>query len=383
MAFDLTQQPAVSATSKRRRRRLSPNLLAFLATVVLPTLLATGYYYGIATDRYVSEAKFMVRGVTGRHIGGLAALFRTFGIARAEDDAFAVHSYMMSLDATQALESQLGLKAMFSRPRIDVLSRYPRPWRSDSAESLFDFYQDRISLTYSPAQGISTLRVDAWAPDDAQQIAAALLQLSEALINRMNKRANTDSLANAESERDRAEKLVLTTQNEITLFRNRELLLDPSLASLKTLDLIGRLSVELAQTRTALAETTASSPASPALQGLQVRIRALQDQIASERGNIVGTDTALAEKISEYERLVLRREFAERNLAAASSAVENARQEARRQQIYIETIVAPARADEPTQPRRLRSIASVFVLGFALYSMLWLVISGAREHSHG
>ncbi|MBX9925752.1 MAG: capsule biosynthesis protein, partial [Hyphomicrobiaceae bacterium] len=245
----------------------------------MPTFVAAGYLYGAASDRYVSEAQFMVRGVSGRHIGGLAALFRTFGIARAEDDAFAVHSYMLSRDAVAALDAGIGLRQRFGNAKIDRLSRYPRLWRADTAESLHEFYQDRVSVIYNPSQGISTLRVTAWSAEDAQLIATKLLSLSENLINRMNQRANTDSLTNAEQERTRAEQLVIASQSEITDFRNRELVLDPTQASLKGLELIGRLSVELAQARAQQAETTAASPGSPGIRSLQIRIEALQQQI--------------------------------------------------------------------------------------------------------
>lgn len=384
MAHDGTALQTFQGSSRHMPARwLSPTFLAFVVSTVLPTLIAVVYLYGVASDRYVTEAQFMVRGVTGRHVGGLASLFRTFGIARAEDDAFAVHSFMLSRDAVVELDNRLDLRTKFGSAAIDRLSRYPRLWQSGSVEALHDFYQDRVSLVYNASQGISTLRVTAWRPQDAHQIAQTLLGLGEDLINRMNARANEDSLAAAERERTRAEELVLKTQQAITEFRNRELLLDPSLASLKGLDLIGGLSVELAQARTQLAEAASSAPGSPALKALNVRIRALEDQIVAERAKIVGGDQSLAYKVAEYERLVLQREFADRNLATTSNAVELARQESRRQQIYIETVVRPSVADESTEPRRLRLVASTFVVGFALFSLVWLVISGAREHSNG
>jgi capsular polysaccharide transport system permease protein len=371
------------AAGRRGWLRLSSTMLAFLLAVVAPTMLTAGYLYGVASDRYVTEAQFIVRGVSGRHVGGLAAVFRTFGIARAEDDAFAVHGYMVSRDAMTELDKRLDIRAMFSRPDIDILSRFPQPWRSSSTESLQDFYESRVSVVYKASQGISTLTVTAWRPEDANAIAETLLKLGEELINRMNQRANNDSLSNAERERQAAEKLVVDSQVRITEFRNREMLIDPSLSSLNTMELIGRLSVELAQARAQLAETSMASPGSPALRPVQTRIQALQDQITAERSKVVGTDDALAQKVTEYERLALSRAFADRNLESTQNALETARQEARRQQIYIETVVRPRAADESTEPRRLRWAASVFVLGFALFSMVWLVISGSREHSHG
>lgn len=386
-AVDQTVSPPqgriAAATAGARRRRLSSTLAAFLAIVVLPTLCATLYFGLVAAPRYTSEAKFIVRGVSGRHLGGLAALFRTFGISRAEDDAFAVSNFMLSRDAVAQLDKLHDLSRRFSPPGADLFSRYPRFWRGRSFESLFAYYKDQISVVYSPSTGLTTLKVRAFSAEDAETVAASLLRLSEALINRMNARATTDSQQLAQDELGKAERRVIEAQQAITAFRNRELLLDPTSSSLKVLELIGQLSVELAQAQSRLAEARAESPNSPMVNSLRSRIGALESQIALERSRIVGGDNALASKIAAYEQLHLTRDFADKALASAVTALDNARQEGRRQQLYIETVVKPSRPDEPTEPDVPRMILTVFVMAIGLYSMVWLVLSGSREHRNG
>src|ERR1700704_1154418 len=46
----------------------------FIATVVVPLAIAALYYLAIASDRYVSEARFIVRSSAGNGIGGVAAM---------------------------------------------------------------------------------------------------------------------------------------------------------------------------------------------------------------------------------------------------------------------------------------------------------------------
>jgi capsular polysaccharide transport system permease protein len=341
------------------------------------------YFEVIATDRYVSEAKFIVRGVSGRQGSGLEALFRTFGISRAEDDAFAVHNYIQSRDVVRALDEQKPLRAVFGPSYADIFSRYPQLWRRDSFEALYEYYQQRVQVSYQPSTGISTLRVSAFEPADTKFIAEALLRLSEQLINRMNDRANADALSYAEQSVERAQEMVIKSQREITSYRNSELLIDPSAMSLKTLDLIGSLAGEVARTRLQLSETINKSPSNPTIQGLQFRIEALEAQIAAEKSKIVGGADALASKVSSYERLVLNREFADRNLAAAFATLETARQEGRQQHLYIETVVSPTLPDDATEPRRFRTVVTILFCGFALFGMLWLAIAGSREHMRG
>ena len=71
------------------------------------------------------------------------------------------------------------------------------------------------------------------------------------------------------------------------------------------------------------------------------------------------------------------------DLGIAISALQTARQEARRQQLYIETVVSPHKPDEAIEPRSTRYVLTILVVSLAAYSMLWLVISGSREHMHG
>ena len=46
----------------------------FWAIVGLPTLLAGVYFFGIASDLYLSEVKFLVRGPAKPQLGGLSAM---------------------------------------------------------------------------------------------------------------------------------------------------------------------------------------------------------------------------------------------------------------------------------------------------------------------
>jgi capsular polysaccharide transport system permease protein len=137
------------------------------------------------------------------------------------------------------------------------------------------------------------------------------------------------------------------------------------------------------QTRLQLSETLTSAPSSPSIQSLEVRIASLEEQIASESAKIVGGNDALATRVAEFERLSLARGFAEKNLAGAFAALELARQQGQRMHLYIETVVAPNHSDESTEPRATRLIACVFLVTFVLFCLLWLVITGSKEHQHG
>ena len=78
--------------------------------------------------------------------------------------------------------------------------------------------------------------------------------------------------------------------------------------------------------------------------------------------------------------MALEREFAERNLAATLANLEQARNEAQRKQLYLERIVQPSRPDIAVEPRRLRAVLIVGVLGLIAWGIASLLFASIREH---
>ena len=113
------------------------------------------------------------------------------------------------------------------------------------------------------------------------------------------------------------------------------------------------------------------------------KVNALNGQIADQRALIAEPSTGIAKKLAEFERLSLMREFAKMSLASANTALDNARTEARRQQLYLERVVEPNLPDFPISPQRLRMIATI-IGGNALFLLvIWLFYMGVREHGAG
>lgn len=353
----------------------------FMLIVLLPTLGAAIFYGVIASKRYVSEAEYIVRGVTARHASGLDAILTSFGISRAADDTSAIQDFMQSRDALTQVMDRLPLREIYSRPEADFFSRFYRFGRKDTFETFHEYIQNYITVVQDPTKGITTLQVISFRPEDSRAIATTLLALAEDMVNRMNDRAQTDAIRHARDEVARAEEKIAKAQAELTAFRNRELLVDPLSFSSAMLGAVGKLSVDLAQTSALIRETAQTAPSSPAIPALRAKAEALEQRIAIERKKMAGDDTALAAKVATYEHLTLMRDLADKGFAAALTALEAARQEARRQRIYIEEIVRPNLPDEDTEPRRIRLISTVFVLAFAVFSMLWILTVGAKDHA--
>lgn len=347
--------------------------------LVLPTIAAVFYFFFIAADRYETEAKFVVRTPLSSAATQITSLVQGSKFVRSADDAYIVHAYLQSPAAVRELSSELPLIDLLTKSGIDFLWSYPPLLRTPSDQRLHKHFQRFIDVSFDQTTGISTLRVQAFDPKDAAQIATTLLSNSERLINRLNRRVLEDAIQNANREVDTSQDTAIGRQKELTDFRVRASVVDPVKMSKSMEANIGELLLEAAKVRAQISELTRASPNSAQLQSLRLRASALDDQIGVEQRRLAGTDTSLAPQVAEYERLSLFREFAERSLGSALTGLELARTDGMKQKLYLEQISAPAVADHPLYPYRILSIIGVALLGYAVNSLLSSMIGkGSR-----
>lgn len=352
----------------------------FLIVVGVPTLIAVFYFTIIASPRYVSEARFVVRSANSVQPSAVGLALQGVGFSTGMNDAFAIHEYMTSRDGLAELQKHHNVADIFGKRGADTFSRYPRPGESPNEESLYKAFRRFTTVGYDAATGISTLRVEAFSAQDALSLNKSLLDSGEDLVNRLNERASRNAVKDAEDALARALSEVQASQGALTALRNSARFIDPRAAAAESSQLIGGLLVTVAQLRAERAQLQAEAPSSPQLPILANRIAAYENQIAAARAAVAGDSASLATKVGEYEELTVRREIADKQLALATSALLSAEQEARRQKLYLERIVEPNLPDAPLLPRRWLAILTVFASALLAYGVGWLVWAGVREH---
>jgi capsular polysaccharide transport system permease protein len=378
-AGDVGLRPRAGGRALRLFRSLN---IWFWAIVGVPTLIAGVYYFAIASDLYLSEAKFIVRSPKQVQASGLGALLQSTGLSRAADDTAAVQDFVMSRDAVRKLKLKNDLVAVLSRPEGDFVTRFPGIlfWRKDF-EALFSRYDHFVSVETDTTTGVTSLHVKAYRPEDAHTLASALLTYSEQLINELNDRARRDALETARREVDGAEQRIARIQSELTAYRVKQKMLDPKSASTSVLELIGQMTAAQTNARAQLSELLNNSPNSPQIPLVKTRIASLDKLIAEERAKLSGETDSVVATLTEYERLNLQHELAEKALASAFTSLEAARIEAQRQQLYLETIAQPNLADYPLYPKRLVSFITVAASCCLAYGIAWLLVANVREHT--
>lgn len=382
-AQQLGQQASRSPDPKPRRVRPSTLILAFL-TIVLPTGLA-GFYYGwMATDRYVSQAEVTVRSsgdVGAQQIQGM--LGGLVSSASGSKDAYIVQEYVKSEEIVQELQGWLDLRQMWSAERIDPVGRLPQ---NATLHELHQYYQSMVTATYDSEKNVVTLQVQGYAPEDAEALATSIITLSESLVNRISDRIQKDTVAFARQEVSDAEERLRQARLDIKKFQNKHGDLDPQRSAEAIGSIIANLESQLAQVRTKIAsQGTYMRDESAAMESLYAEEQALQKQIERERerltGQVSGGGENYADLLVQYERLKVQQEFARSAYEKAQTALETARLEASRKQLYLVDFVKPSVPDEATRPERIRNVLIAFVGGVVAFAIISLIAAAVREHA--
>ena len=350
----------------------------FWSTVVLPTLAAIVYFGFIAADVYISESRFVVRSPERSTASPLGMLLKGTGFTRSQDDSYTVQDFVLSRDALRALDEKLGLRAAYKKG--DLFSRFPGLDWDDSFENMHRYYQKMVGVQLDPVSSIATVTVRAFSTKEAQQINQHLLEMSEALVNRLNERGRQDMIRFAANEVAEAEKKATLAALKLARYRNEKGVIDPEKQSAIPLQQIAKLQDELIATKSQLAQLQLLTRENPQIPVLKKRIQMLETEIELESGRVTGGGRSLASKAAEFQRLALEKEFADKQLASALASLEQARNDAQRQQLYLERIAQPNLPDAAMEPRRLRAILAVFVLGLIAWGVLSMLIVGIKEH---
>lgn len=361
-----------------------PRLNAWFSIFVLvPILIAILYYGFVASDQYISESRFIVKGRADRpnQLSGIASLVQATGLSSGQEQTSEVIDFIKSRSALTELQRKIDIRGKYDIFGADAFSRYPLFWKLDRFENLYQYYEDKIHTKIDSETGLAVLTVRAFSPSDARQINAALLNLSEALVNRLNEKSRTKAIAEAEQRVLGAQERVRKARLALGQYRNDQQLIDPLKQAGGVLAISDKLISDQAALRAQLELMLRVAPDNPSIPALRGRIAAIGNAIASQNGRAVGKPSALTSKMGGYDNLLVEQEFAAQTLTAASAALEQARTDAQRQQFYLERVVEPNAPDLSRYPQRLWSILTVAGVALCLYFIGWMFVIGIVEHA--
>jgi capsular polysaccharide transport system permease protein len=358
----------------------------FIAMVALPNLVAILYFGLIASDQYVSEAKFTV---SSGAIPKMDAVGSVTGVPPMliVQDTLVVTSYIESRALVEVLDREIELRKIYSAPSIDWWARF----RKDKPiEKFADYWEKMSSTSIAFPSGIVTLKVRAFNPGDAKRIAGAVVRQSENLINDLNDRMRRDTVLASERDMQRAAQGLGRARIAMESERNAQGLIDVGETNKALTGIQSELQSDLLKAEQEYqTEIRYVHADAPQMRVLKSRISAMKGQLDEMKAQLTSqdeknmsavADKALSGKMTKFAELDLEERIAERRYAVSVAAVEAARMMSERRMLYLHEIVSPALPEEAMYPRRLLSIGMTFVASLIAWAATVVAMAFVRNH---
>jgi capsular polysaccharide transport system permease protein len=355
-------RPAAAAARPKRRHWML--LVSFIGLVVLPGALVAAYLWAVSVDQYSSVVGFSVRSEESSPTPDLLGQLSELSGATSTDTDI-LYEYIQSQELVESIKADLDLTRLYSRhlERDPVFSYDPE----GSIEDLVEYWQRMVTIAYDPYTGLMEITALAFTPQDARNIAQAILDESTVRINELSAIARADATRYAEEELKVALDRLREARLAFTQFRMQTQIVDPDLDIQGRMGLLNSLQVELATAlidQDLLRETTNADD--PRLLTLERRIAVIRARISDERSRFGaggegpgGEDYATL--VGEFERLSVDRQFAETAYLGAQATYDAALISAQRTSRYLAAHIKPTLAETSRYPER-GVIFAVFML---------------------
>ncbi|HBS26442.1 MAG TPA: hypothetical protein DD827_04840 [Gammaproteobacteria bacterium] len=351
-----------------------------LMFIWLPCVAASLYWGMVASDRFVSESKFVIQNAGAEQPASLDVSSIISGGGLSNQDSYMIHEYILSWDMLSILDKNLKLRQHFTSESIDPLSRL-----SEQAprEEFLEYYKKRIHVDFDEISSITTVTAQGFKPKMAQEIVQTIVQESEKFTNRIGHKVASEQMNFISGQLDRAQIKVKTDKRKIIAFQNNNRTFSPEIETQSISTLVSSLDAEIsAKTAKRKALLTYLNDNAPEIKQLSAEISSLRQQSHAEKSKMVGKGKkpALNNLSAEFQELETNLEFGADMYRSTLAALESARIDAARKLKHL-ILLQHARLPETAEyPRRLYNIITFIAITLMVFWIGKLAIATVRDH---
>lgn len=352
----------------------------FLTIIIIPLVSIALYLFVLAPDRYESSAAVLVKesGVAAAN----TSLLDSIGInaASVSSDEQLLQAFVVSPELLLILEEELGIKAHYAQSRDFLFGLQ----EGDSLEDFIRFYRKHVMVDRNVDTGLLSIRVQAYEPEFAKQLADAILANSEAFVNEAGNFIARHEMQFALSEIERNQTLLKGAKSRLLAFQNEYNLVSPDSEGQSLISIAYELEAELARTQAELSQTESYLNAdAPQVQMLKNRVKALGKEIHDQKQRItgpVGNTDRLNQLGLRFQDLTLDVELAMTLYTSALNAYEVARLQAGKQLKHLVVAGRPQLPEEAIYPKKVYWCVTWFLVLGAIFGLVRIAKAAYNEH---
>ncbi|WP_153772191.1 RkpR, polysaccharide export protein [Labrenzia sp. CE80] len=373
------------ATAKARHRVLS---FGFLLFVAIPSVVFSIYMFFWASDQYHSTAAFAVRSSNSTAATEILGMVLGGANESTTTDSYIINDYLQSQSIIEDLKQTIDLEGVFSRQETDWLFRMGQDL---PVEDQLAYWNNMVDVSYDGTSGVIYLEVRTFHPSDSVAIADAILKRSELLVNKLSDANRRQTVRYAQETVARAEARLKAIRKQMLAYRDETQEVSPEDNAKIAMAMIAELDQQVVAKQAELKTLgTYLNAESPRIRLLSQEIEALQAQITNERTrlgvgtanvDLKGNSDRLALRISNYSDLKLEEEFANQFYTTALAGLEQARQDADRNSIYLATFITPTLSEDAQYPHRALYSLAFFLLLLGFWTVSILMYYNIRDRT--
>jgi capsular polysaccharide transport system permease protein len=349
------------------------------AMLLLAVAVFSTYQVFFASDRYVSEANVVLESPqiasASLNLGALLT-----GGAGGDGELLLLRDHLLSVDMLRKVDEKVRFREHYSDPAIDFFSRLPDV--DVPIENLHDYFLRRISVELDDYAQVLRIRVEAFAPEMALEIAELLLSEGEAHMNAMGQRLADEQVRFLDRQVQDYFARFERARDELIAYQNTHGLVSPAGTVESISAVVAGLEGQLANLkaeRSAIASFQREN--SPELVKVEAAIRSLSEQITQERARLAQRSGGALNTVSaEYQALELKVQFAQESYSAVLAALETTRIEAARKLKQVSILQSPTLPEYPVEPDRFYNsvVFAIIAILFGLVAQMLILI--VRDH---
>jgi capsular polysaccharide transport system permease protein len=374
-----SQNPVAPPAAPKKRPTLWQRH-KLMAAALLLSLLAGVYWLFLASDRYVSEARVIIQRSdlsSGQTMDFTSLLSGVAGGSRP--DQLLMRDHMLSLDMLRKLDAQLKLREHYSG-QGDWLSRL---WDAQAPlEKFLPHFRSRVSVELDEYAGVLAIKAQAYTPEMAQAIAAAMVAHGEETMNAMAHALAREQVNFLEGQVTTMGERAQAKRSALLAYQNRKGLVSPQATAENVAAIVNRLEAQLAELQTRRSSLLGYlQPGSANVVELNLQIDAVQKQIGTEKARLTAPGgQTLNATVEEFQRLQMEAQFAQEVYQTALTALERGRVEATRTLKKVSVLQSAGMPEFPLEPRRLYNLIVFVLTAFLLAGVLQLLGAIVRDH---
>lgn len=362
--------------------RLKQTLLErrIFSAAIIASLLAAVYWLGIASDRYVSEAKVIIQrtdlpGGQGMDFSSLLG-----GASGSRSDQLLLREHLLSVDMLKKLDATLQLRAHYSQISLDLLSRM---WAQDNPMEWFHrYYQSRVSIEFDDYAGVLLIKGQGFDAKTAHAITTELVKEGERFMNSLANSLAQEQVTFLDTQVALMSQRAMQTRQAVLRFQNNAGLVSPQATVQNFSSIVATLEGQLATLETQRRSSQAYLvPGHPSIVQLNQQISAVQQQIAQEKAKLASPGgKTLNRTVEEFQRLEMEAAFAQDVYKTGLAALEKGRLEAIRTIKKVSVLQIPSMPERSMEPLRYYNTLVFLLAALLLAGIAHLLVAIVRDH---